>query len=249
MKKLHVLLILITAMLISPLTISAETLYFFDNSIVFPGHEKTAGLPNKDVNGVPDLTGGSISSTSGALTQVTLDYIKNKGGGAYESIWNSILAADIFFNTDGDDSWDYIIHNPYYDGIASTVWDVYKTDLPIYSDNWKDYYYTSRSPIGSPRKNHPISLKPSAAQALIGTALYDGWRNELNTYEEGTSSWNLSYFGPDFIPFDDISAIAFSLECANDNIFETSFHTPEPGTLLLTALGSGMVWLHRRRRK
>jgi hypothetical protein len=235
---------------VCPQALLAGSLEFGDTSHVLPGFENIAKKSYKDVLGVPDLDGGTVYGSNGAVQSISLDYIKNKDNRRNNIIWNSLVAADIFFNTDDDDSWNYVVHNPYFDNEMTDIWDVYKIDLPIYSDDWRDYYYESTTPGGrTHRKNHPVSMKPNQSAVHIGEADYSGWMYDLDKNELGTSTWTLSYFGSEHIPFENITAIAIFIECANDIIYEefASAPVPEPGTFLLMAFGATSMMFYRKR--
>lgn len=92
----------------------ASSVGFGDSVNVWSGLKKTPELANQDQNGVPDLTGGTLTYTSDhKLTSITLNYANyymNTSWG--QSSWKSLEAGDWYIDVDKDNAWDYLIHQP-----------------------------------------------------------------------------------------------------------------------------------------
>lgn len=245
---------------------------FGDTATIWPGLSKVAESPTSDINGVPDLTGGSFIYTGHTLTGITLNYYNNKYNDKnWDNTWNSLQPGDWFFDFGNDNHWDYIIH---FDG---SVWGLYEVKdktgsgfiYGITANNTTQlkslysYYYNidGLSSSTNNRDRHPETIKINSttrnALTLIDTLSFDGWdtidrknanKNELTGgYKYGSSEW--SGFALDLSQFSgDKFTYAFTMTCANDVLFgESAVPTPEPASMLL--MGAGAMGLAIFRRK
>jgi len=129
----------------------ATVVTFGDSVNVWAGLEHGANqkykpeLANQDQNGVPDLTGGSLTYTGNhKLTSITLDYANyymNTSWG--QSSWNTLAAGDWYIDVDKDNAWDYLIHQPDKVLNPATHQRVANDEYHLYALNDKVLYGTS----------------------------------------------------------------------------------------------------------
>jgi hypothetical protein len=92
----------------------ASSVTFGDSVNVWSGMKKTPESTDQDQNGVPDLTGGTLTYTNNhKLTSISLNYANHYMNTSWgKSAWKSLEAGDWYIDVDQDNAWDYLIHQP-----------------------------------------------------------------------------------------------------------------------------------------
>lgn len=145
MKLILSALLAILSITVGAAGAQASVVSFGDSVNVWSGLKKTPELANQDQNGVPDLTGGSLTYSAGhALTSITLNYTNHYANQSWgQSSWSSLEAGDWYIDVDNNNAWDYVIHRP------EQVWDfdknkwVSNTEYHLYQANDMILYGTS----------------------------------------------------------------------------------------------------------
>lgn len=231
MRAILSVLLAIVSIALGTVGAQATVVTFGDSVNVWAGLEHGANLKykpelaNQDQNGVPDLTGGSLTYTGNhKLTSITLNYANlymNTDWG--RSSWSSLEAGDWYIDVDKDNAWDYLIHQP------AKVWNpatnklVSNDDYHLYALNDKVFYgsstrYKSNGQFtqyngyydGKDNRDwHPTTVRDSILPTKnpingivdLGIVGFDGWDSlrELtslsNSTAVGSSTWDLSGLG------------------------------------------------------
>lgn len=118
----------------------ASVVGFGDSVNVWSGLKHTPELANQDQNGVPDLTGGTLTFSAGhTLTSITLNYTNHFANQSWgQSAWNALEAGDWYIDVDNNKAWDYVIHRP------DQVWDF---DKNKWVDNTAYHLYQANDMI------------------------------------------------------------------------------------------------------
>lgn len=178
-----------------------------------------------DQNGVPDLTGGTLTYTgSHKLTSITLNYTNHYANESWgRSAWNALEAGDWYIDVDKDNAWDYLVHQPDKVWNPATRQMVSNDDYHLYALNDKVFYgsstlYQSNGKFkqyngyygGTDNRDwHPTTVKdsilpskgPSNGMVDLGVVGFDGWDSfsELDSLSKytavGSSTWDLSGLG------------------------------------------------------
>lgn len=222
---------------------------FGDTAVYFPGHANNSGEDDKDVIGVPDIHGGSVSFSGSYLSGVNIAYSADN----YQNTYNQhLLPGDLFLDMDASGDWDYFII-PDARSLGQSTWSIYEA-----VGNWNYVSTPLKKTDGTTwntskynvRDDHPWAVAWSEGNTpeAVGTALFSGMPYGLNQQ----ASWLIM---GNFIEKDQLSSmvLGFTQNCANDVLHEQidSFtpqsQVPLPASVWL--LGSalmGMVGLRKR---
>ena len=227
----------------------AGSLYFEDDTVVFPGYTGPPGSNSTDDCIVgPEVTGMTVNwDDNGYLTSIvisldTTDYLN----------WNSL-----FINSNGGskwDDWNYFVHG----GGPDDELDPYAAGGAVPGDGLyavkANYTYTTEDRY-SDREEHvngiALSSLTSLASGFQGTLAGNSSSGYTLTYDFASLSTKI-LLGDDFV-------IGFSEGCANDVMLAYANGqgpgpqpgpVPEPATMILfgTGLASLAGWSHYRKK-
>ena len=239
MKKLLLGIFLMGFFFVFVQGVAQATLYSFgDESIHWPGWKDNYDNSHntQDVVGTPNLTGGVVDVGNDGY----LDYVKI----FYSSVGSNYSAGDLFIDLDGDQYWDYVVHNTYnnttghYNDISSST--LYSTHIALNADAYllsQDTWHGGTNADGF-RNDHPTVLASTSGLTYVGDVDVTDFDHSNNPTLPGavvfdftgiTSGTNWNWGN---------AIIGFSPTCSNDVIYS---HVPEPTTALL--LGFGLLGL------
>lgn len=257
MKKL--LLLAIVMFLFVP-TAHAEIIQFEDNSNYWGHQDNFNGVSFEssytktdqdsiDVNGIPDILGGSIDVENHSVNSISINYTpngQNISWGFYADAWyNALTFGDLFIDSvAGSGTWDYVIREKTDDkgNTYAALYDISNLanayDADIYYKT-PDVWYDEDN-IGIPRYDHPVYYSGDLGSAeLVGNLSYTGFSTSL-VGGVATASWafdastELNLYGP--------ILLGLATNCANDVLLEeVVLPAPEPASFLLLALGLVLV--------
>ncbi len=235
------------------------TLSFGDGSKYWPNWVNTDNdsWPGKDNDldtiGDPNFTGGTVEiNRDWYLTQITFSFAS---WGNTNNGWNKLEPGDLFLSVDNDTNWEYVVYadnnTNKLDGKIPSSWDynLYAVDIVLNNQNAYQMSGTDKTGYWSGyliRDNHPIGLASqptSQTSSYLGDVNFTGW---------GTESLTFIFPANTILLNSDILTIGFTVNCANDVIYETLRFdppgggppqqvVPEPASMLL--MGSGLVGL------
>jgi hypothetical protein len=235
--------------------VASTTTTFSDSSFYWPGWSNGSSDDIIDSIGSPEFTGGSYTiNSSGNLIEIRFNY---------DSYNQDINVGDLFIDidhnkdldpdVDSSNKWDYVFSSSTAldSGTSSAdkigkVYNVSGEDNLGISDrnytkyNWSNWYNQNSSYLDY-RQKHPVDvdlaeLTNSSVYGIFNLKDYD---SDLNT-DIVFSGFELA-LGSEF-------AFGFTLDCANDVIFETgTSQVPIPTSIFL--LGAGLTSLAGLKRR
>ncbi len=248
MKKLAIATIFLTILLFIVVQAQASTVSFSDNTIYWPGYPgQTSSIDNTDENGVPKFKGGRVDFSGATLTDVAIGM---KWYDNTNSLLQHLAAGDLFIDINADQTWDYVVHESATGGQA--LWGIKSGGSPIalgtYSPVKPDYYEYSNDTwvwSGTPRKYHPVNIIPGNTdlEELHGVTFSDDMPGTL----EGDGLYYIYWAGLNIDTGGNAIILGWTINCANDVIYEKIPAVPIPGAIWLLFSGSvGLLGLKKR---
>ncbi len=235
----------------------ATTISFGDHAWFWPTWNNEDPNDQTDVIGNPDFLGGTVTIENGILQEIVINYSAN---GNYKP-------GDLFIDINADRVWDYFVNvygktccgcgcgcgckhggscggcNCSHCGKCKNqcnYYTVYDISVPVdKSLSSNSYILSAYSSSGNYRDDHPIAIDQNkVSKTFVGCVSFSGWN-----YQKGSSIFASTVYSTVELHLPNQFTIGWTVECANDVIYET---IPEPATFLLVgAAFLGVVVAYR----